>query len=387
MNYKELEETYEMGTYTRREIVIVKGNAATLTDSEGKEYIDCVAGVGVASVGNANPKVAEAITKQAKTLITCYGAFYNDKRAEAVKKLVEIAPNNLKKVFLSNSGTEAVEAAIKFSRASTKKTEIIALMRGFHGKTMGSLSATWDKKYQEIFAPLMPGVIHVPSNNREKLEAAITEKTAAVIIELIQGEGGVHPLNQEYVTTVRKLTKEKNVLLIVDEIQTGFCRTGKMFACEHYEIEPDIMCCAKAIAGGVPMGATFCREDITVPKKSHTTTFGGNPLACAASIAAIEFMQENNLAELAAENGAYFMKKLQAIQSEKIREVRGRGLMIGVELKERAGFYVNALMEKGVLALLAGPMVIRFLPPLVITKKQIDIVVKAVEEVLLLESK
>ncbi|PIN80180.1 hypothetical protein COV16_01265 [Candidatus Woesearchaeota archaeon CG10_big_fil_rev_8_21_14_0_10_34_8] len=381
-DYQKLEDTYEMGTYPKRDIVLVSGSGATVKDCEGRTYIDCTAGVGVANVGHANPEVAKALADQSKKLITCYSIFYNDKRAELVKKLVEISPKNLKKVFLSNSGAESVEAAIKFARSTTGKQEIIAMMRGFHGKTMGALSTTWTKDYQEPFAPLMPAVKHIPANNLEKLESAITENTAAVMLELVQGEGGVRPLDKEFIKKVRELTKKKKIIMIVDEVQTGFGRTGKMFACEHYSVEPDIMCCAKAIAGGIPMGATLCTEAITVPKKSHTTTFGGSPLACAASLATLKYIKDNKLVEKSAKNGEYFVEKLKAINSPKIREIRAMGLMIGVELKEKSGPYMNLLAEKGVLALLAGPTVVRFLPPLVITKEQIDEVVKAFEEVL-----
>jgi LysW-gamma-L-lysine/LysW-L-ornithine aminotransferase len=383
---QEVEDQYEFGTYPKRDIVLVAGSGATVTDSEGKLYIDCAAGVGVANIGHANEKVAEAITKQANRLITCYSIFYNDQRAELVKKLVSIAPKSIKKVFLCNSGTEAVEAAMKFARSTTGKQEIIALMRGFHGKTMGSLAATWNKAYQKPFAPILSGVLHVPANNIEKLEAAINKNTAAVLIEVVQGEGGVRPLDKDYIKAVRKITKEKGIILIIDEVQSGMGRTGKMFACEHYNLEPDILCSAKAIAGGIPMGATLCAEHLTAPKKSHTSTFGGNPLACAASLATLQFMEDEDIIAKTETNGNYFIDKLRAINSPKIREVRGLGLMIGVELKERSGFYVSKLMDHGVIALLAGPTVIRFLPPLVITKEQIDAVVEAVDAVLKLEA-
>jgi acetylornithine/LysW-gamma-L-lysine aminotransferase len=379
---KELEDTYDMGMYPKRDIVLVAGHGATVTDSDGKLYIDCTAGVGVANIGHANNAVAHALEKQSKLLITCYSIFYNDQRAKLVQKLVSIAPKPLAKVFLCNSGAESVEAAIKFSRSTTGKKEIIALMRGFHGKTMGALAATWAKEYQEPFAPLLPGIKHVPANNIEKLQEAITEDTAAVLLELVQGECGVRLLDEEYIKKVRAITKKRDILLIVDEVQTGFGRTGKMFATEHYNIEPDMVCCAKGIAGGVPMAATLCTKDITAPKKSHTTTFGGNPLACAASLATLEYIEKEHLVKKAAENGRYFAEKLRRIKSPKIREVRGLGLMIGVELKERVGCYVDALAKQGVLVLLAGPTVLRFLPPLVITKEQIDVVVHALEKVL-----
>jgi acetylornithine/LysW-gamma-L-lysine aminotransferase len=255
-------------------------------------------------------------------------------------------------------------------------------MRGFHGKTMGSLSATWDKKYKEPFLPLVPGFRHVPYDNLDALAEAVSGKTAAVIMEIVQGEGGVRPGSGEYFRGARKLCDEKGALLIIDEVQTGFCRTGRMFACERYGIEPDILCAAKSIAGGFPMGAVLCSEKIKVPELSHTNTFGGNPAICAASLAAIEFMERRNLAENAETLGAHLMKRLNGMKSDKIREVRGLGLMIGIELKEKAGPYVKSLMEKGVIALLAGSFVIRLLPPLVITKDEIDFVADKIEEVL-----
>ena len=382
MNYKKIEDLYSLDVYPKRDIVLVSGDGAILVDNNGKEYIDCTAGVGVANVGHANPFVAQAIAEQSKKLITCYSIFYNDKRAELLERLVKVAPKGLTKVFLCNSGTEAVEAALKLSRTTTKKQEIIALMRGFHGKTIGALSMTWAKEYQDPFQPLMPGVRHIPANNIEALSKQITENTAAVIMELIQGEGGVMPLEKKYVQEVRRLTKEKGILLIIDEVQTGFGRTGTMFATEQYEIQPDILCCAKGIAGGIPMGATLCSSAITAPKKSHTTTFGGNPLACAAALATISYIEKENLIKESARKGKYLIEQLQKISSSKIREVRGAGLMIGIELKERAGMYVQALTEQGILVLLAGPTVIRLLPPLVITEKQIDVVVDAIRKVL-----
>jgi acetylornithine/LysW-gamma-L-lysine aminotransferase len=309
--------------------------------------------------------------------------FYNDVRAQLVQKLVAIAPSGLSRVFFCNSGTEAVEAALKFARSTTgpPRNTILCAIRGFHGKTMGSLAATWDPHYHEPFLPMLSGFAHVPFNNIEQLKEKMTENTSAVLLEIVQGEGGVRVGEKEYFRTVRKLCDDHNLLLIIDEVQTGFGRTGTMFACEQY-VTPDILCLAKAIAGGVPMGAVLCNEKIKVPKRSHTSTFGGNPLACAAALATIEFIEREHLPVHAARLGAYFRENLEKINSPRIKEVRGLGLMIGIELREKAEPFVKALMEKGVIALLAGPMVLRLLPPLIITKEEIDVVVGAIAEVL-----
>jgi acetylornithine/LysW-gamma-L-lysine aminotransferase len=382
MNVREIEDKYGLNVYPKRDVVISRGKGAKVWDENGKEYIDCGLGMGVSNVGHCNDYVTEALHEQSKKLVNCYNIFYNDARAKLMEKLVHIAPKGIKKVFLCNSGTEAVEAAIKFARVSTGRQEIIACMRGFHGKTMGSLSATWDKKYKEPFLPLVPEFRHVPYDNLGALEAAVSEKTAAVIIEIVQGEGGIRPGNADFFSGARKLCDEKGALLIVDEVQTGFCRTGRMFACQRFGLEPDILCAAKSIAGGLPMGAVMCSEKIRVPELSHTNTFGGNPAVCAASLAAIEFMEHERLAENAEAVGNHLMERLRGIKSDKIREVRGLGLMIGIELKEKAGPYIKKLMDGGVIALLAGSFVIRLLPPLVITGEEADFVADRIEEAL-----
>ena len=380
---KQLEEKYDFGTYPKRDITLVKGKGTLVYDSEDNKYIDCSSGVGVANIGHCHPKITKTISKQSQKLITCYSIFHNDQRAKLLEKLIKIAPKPLTKAFLCNSGTESVEAAIKFARSTTGKKEIIALNQCFHGKTMGSLALTHNKKYQEPFAPIMQGVKHIPKNNIEALNESINDNTAAVIIELVQGESGVRPLNKEYVKELRQITKKHNILLIIDEVQTGFGRTGKMFTTEHYEIEPDMICTAKAIAGGLAMGATICQEKITAPKKSHTTTFGGNPLSCAAALTTIKIIQEENLIENANNFGNYLKKQLEQLNHPKIREIRGLGLMIGIQLKQRAGEYVHKLMtEQKIIALLAGPLTIRLLPPLCITKEQADKVIQAIKSIL-----
>lgn len=378
---RELEDRYELPVYPRRDMVLVRGKGARLYDEEGREYIDCASNVGVSNIGHGNEEVARAIEEQYRTLANCYGMFYNPVRARLAQRLVELSPPRLQRVFFCNSGTEAVEGALKFARATTGRSEIIAAMRGFHGKTFGALAATWGEEYQKPFLPMMPGVKHVPFNQFEKLAQAVGEETAAVILEPVQGEGGVRVGEKTYFEQVRRLCDEKGILLILDEVQTGFGRTGTLFACEQF-VEPDLLCVAKSLAGGIPMGAVLCSDRINVPLKSHTSTFGGNPLACAAALASLEIIVRERLPERARTLGAYFLEGLRNRASGKVREVRGLGLMIGIELKEKAGPYVQRLAEQGVIVLLAGSNVIRLLPPLVITREEIDIALSALKEVL-----
>lgn len=381
MNIIELENQYTSGLYTKRPIAIVRGKGARLWDAEGKEYIDCVGGQGAANIGHANPAVAAAIAAQAQTLISCPEMFYNDRRALLEQRLCEIS--GFPRVFLCNSGTEANEAAIKFARLATGKSQIVACMRGFHGRTMGALSATWEKKYREPFEPLVPGFQHVPFNRPEALEEAIRENTAAFVVEIVQGEGGVNPASTEFLVRAEQLCRERGALLIVDEVQTGFGRTGKMFAYQHHPIRPDLVCLAKSIAGGFPMGAVLIGEAVgELPPQVHGSTFGGNPLACAAALASIDYMLAHHLPQRAQELGAWFLQALSQIQSPLIREVRGLGLMAGVELKQKVTPYLQALMQEGVLALPAGLTVMRFLPPLVIERADLEIVIEVLQRVL-----
>jgi len=378
----EIETKHSAGTYAKQPLVIMRGQGASLFDADGVEYIDCTSGHGVANLGHANPKVAEAVYKQASTLITLFESFPNDKRAELMQKLCSLM-DGLDRVFLCNSGTEAVEASFKFARISTGRTNIVAAMRAFHGRTYGSLSATFNKKYREGFEPLVPGFSHVPYNNVEALEKAVNEETAAVILEVVQGEGGVYPVTEEYIQAARQICDERGALLIVDEIQTGFGRTGAMFAIQHFGITPDLLTCAKSIAGGVPMGAVLIGQKVqNLTPGVHGSTFGGNPLSCAAAIAVLNVIEEENLARQALVKGAYLRDRLREIESPSIREVRGMGLMVGIELKEKVAPYIKELQERNILALNAGMTVIRLLPPLVITYDQIDHLVSALAEVL-----
>lgn len=383
MNLKLLEDQFSVGVYQKRDLAIIRGQGARVWDEAGREYIDCVGGVGVANVGHCNPAVVKAIQEQAARLITCNELFYNDARARCLDRLNRITPEGIDRFFLCNSGTEAVEGAIKFARMATGRTRVVAAMRGYHGKTLGSLSATWDKKYRDPFTPLVPDFIHVPYNNAAEFEKAVDDLTAAVILEPVQGEGGVRPATAGFFRAVRKACDDRGALFIIDEIQTGFGRTGRMFACEHFGVLPDILTMAKGIAGGIPMGAIGIDRRVgELEKQSHTSTFGGNPLACAAAVAAMDFLRERDLPNQAAVNGGHFMERLRGISSPRIREVRGLGLMIGVELKEKAGPIAQAMLHEGVLVLLAGSTVLRFLPPLVITRDEIDAVVSALAKVL-----
>jgi acetylornithine/LysW-gamma-L-lysine aminotransferase len=385
MNILETENKYTSGLYAKQTLAIVRGQGASLFDAEGNEYLDCASGHGVANLGHAHPKIAEALYKQASTLITLFESFPNDQRAALMEKICTLVPG-LDRVFFCNSGTEAVEASFKFSRISTGRKNFVAAMRAFHGRTYGSLSATFNKKYRDGFEPLVPGFCHVPYNNIEALDQAVNEETAAVILEVVQGEGGVYPANPEYVQAARRICDERGALLIVDEIQSGFGRTGKMFAIQHYGVTPDLLTGAKSLAGGVPMGAVLIGRKIkNLTPGAHGSTFGGNPLSCAAAMAALTVMEEEDLPGQAAAKGAYLIEKLKKIESPNMREVRGLGLMIGIEMKHKVAPYIKVLQDRKIIALNAGMTVIRLLPPLVISYEQIDHVVDVLTEVLTVE--
>lgn len=377
------ENIHTSGVYGKRELAITHGRDIYLWDVDGRQYLDCTAGIGVANIGHAHPHLAERIAQQARTLITCPEMFYNDRRAQLLKRLAAVLPPPLSRLYLCNSGTEAVEAAVKFARLSTRRTGIIAAMRGFHGRTLGALSATHKPEYRTPFAPLVPDFSHVPFNHIEKLRAAVTSDTAAILLEVIQGEGGVRVGSPAYFQAVRQLCDERGILLILDEVQTGFGRTGRWFACQHMGVVPDLLCLGKAIAGGVPMGAVAIGPQVAnLAPNLHGSTFGGNPLACAAAVAALDVYESEGLVERSAAMGDYFQHQLAALTAPAIREVRGLGLMLGVELKGRAMPVVQALQTRGVLALTAGATTLRFLPPLTITKEAIDTVVAATADAL-----
>jgi acetylornithine/LysW-gamma-L-lysine aminotransferase len=382
----DIENRYLANVFSKKPIVLTEGKGALVWDINGKEYVDCSTSYGVALLGHCHPKVVAAVQAQAEKLITCHSCYYNDKRAEFTQKLIKITPKGLDKAFLSNSGAESVECAIKLARRFTGKPEIIALMGAFHGKTMGALSATWDKKYREPFMPLVPEIKHVAPDNADKIREGITDKTAAVLMEPIRGEGGIRFPPDGYLQAVRQICDEKNILLIFDEVQTSFGRTGKLFGCQNWDVTPDIMCLAKPFAGGLPIGITVAKENIMASLKigEHSTTFSGSPLVCAAGCAAIDALVEENLTEHAAEMGKYFKASLEALMAEHkiVKEVRGLGLMLGMELRFDVHNVILKAADRGVLVLDAGRTVIRLLPPLVINKKQIDRAINVLDEVL-----
>jgi len=380
------EQKVMANVYAKRPVVIVKGSGDLLWDKDGKEYIDCTGSYGSCIVGYCHPKVVEAIKNQSEKLTSCHGFMYNDSRSELLQRIAKIAPEGLDRVFLSNSGAEAVECALKLARKYTGKKEIIAMMGAYHGKTLGALSITWDKKYREPFMPLVPQVKHVPFGNIEKLQEVISNDTAAVITEPIQGEGGVRFPPNGFLEQLRELCNEKEILLIIDEIQTGFGRTGKLFAFQHFGIVPDITCLAKGVAGGIPIGLTLSKNGIMSSLKvgEHSTTYGGNPLACAAAAATIDILEQENLPEKARAQGKYLVSKLDQLRDDHaiIREVRGLGLMIGVEMRFEVIDIILGSLERGVLMLDAGRNVLRFLPPLVITRTHIDRAIEVLDEVI-----
>ena len=389
MNDKEImdiETRYLANVFSKKPVVLTRGKGALVWDINGKEYVDCSTSYGVALLGHCHPRVVAAVQAQSTQLITCHGAYYNDKRAEFVQKLVAITPKGLDKAFLSNSGAESVECAIKLARKYTGKPEIIALMGAFHGKTMGALSATWDKKYREPFMPLVPEIKHVAPDNADKIREAITEKTAAVLMEPIRGEGGVRVPPDGYLQEVRQICNDRHVLLMFDEVQTSFGRTGKLFVCENWGVTPDVMCLAKPFAGGLPIGITVAKENIMSSLKigEHSTTFSGSPLVCAAGCAAIDALVEDNLAEHADKMGKYFKAGLQGLQEKHkiVKEVRGLGLMLGIELRYDVYNVILKAASKGILVLDAGRTVVRLLPPLVINKQQIDRAITVLDQVL-----
>jgi acetylornithine/LysW-gamma-L-lysine aminotransferase len=381
-DFKQLEHEYGVVLAAKRDLVAVRGKGALLYDEAGEEYIDCVGGIGVASLGHSHPNIVAAVQQQAETLITCPHILYNDVRSKMLQKLVDVTPASLTRAFLCNSGSESVEAALKFARVHTGRSNFVTAMRGFHGRTMGAVSATFTKKYRESFEPLVPGFTYVPLNKIDKLDAAIDDNTAAVMLELVQGEGGVNPIQAEYIAAARQLCTERGALLIVDEIQTGFCRTGKMFACEHFDLQPDMMTLAKGLGGGVPIGATMINAEINIDPGLHGSTFGGNPLACAAALAAMETYESENMAQRANDMGAYFESRLSQKPLSQVRTVRRLGLMIGIETKHKVQDVLAELLKQQIIALPAGPNVIRLLPPLVIEKQQLDRVVDVLQELL-----
>ena len=383
MKYAEVEERILGGTTARRgDVVITRGEGSWVFDEQGKKYLDLGSAQGVAMLGHCHPRVVEAISRQAETLTLCPNYLYNDTRAEFSQALVNVLPRHLPHLFLANSGAEAVDGALKFARLFTTRPAFVATTKGFHGRTIGALSVTWEPKYRDGFLPLLE-TTHVQFNDAAALDRAITDRTAAVILEVVQGESGVNVGTPDFLQSAQRLCRERGALLIVDEIQTGFGRTGKWFAVEHSGIEPDLMCLAKGLGGGFPMGAFAYTKAIrdVLTQGAHGSTFGGSPIACAAGLAAIKVYQDEELIKRSAVLGAHLRNTLRSALEDvaAVRDIRGLGLMIAVELRTKVAPVLKSLMlNHGVIALPAGPTVLRLLPPLVITEHEIDFGVQAI---------
>ncbi|MDP3035468.1 MAG: acetylornithine transaminase [Methanobacteriaceae archaeon] len=380
----DLDKKFVMQTYGRQPLALSHGKGAEVWDVEGKSYLDCFAGVAVNNVGHAHPKVALAICHQAQRMIHCSNVYYTQEQVELAKLLTQVSPHD--RVFFANSGAEANEGAIKLARKYTGKGEIISTDNSFHGRTLATVTATGQDKYKEPFKPLPGGFKHVPYGDIQAMVEAITEDTAAIILEPIQGEGGVIVPPEGYLQNVRNICRQRDILLILDEIQTGFGRTGEMFASNLFGVEPDITTIAKAMGGGYPIGAILANERIASAFEpgDHGSTFGGNPLGCAAAKAAIEVILDENLVHQSQELGAYLKANLEQMASkyEIVKEVRGKGLMIGIELTKSCGDVVTEAREQGVLVNCTADTVVRLLPPLIITKEQLDVVVKVLDAAL-----
>jgi len=364
--------------------VFVRGEGAYLYDADGRRYLDGMAGIAVASVGHGNARLADAIADQARKLIVCPQNLGNDVRTAFVEKLFTHLPAPLSRVFLANSGAEVNEAALKWARVATGRRRVVAAKRGFAGRTLGALAMTWEAKYREPFEPLSVPVDYVRYDGVAELEAAVGDDTAMIWLEPIQGEGGVHVASAAYLRRARELADERGALLAFDEIQCGVGRTGRFLASEHAGVVPDLVTLAKGLAGGVPIGALVMTDAVAaaMPAGGHGTTFGGNPLAAAAALAVLEEIEARDLMAHAERMGQRFREGIAALHSPRVREVRGLGLMLGVELKEKAAPLIAALRDEGLLLINAGASVIRFVPPLVISEAEVDEAVAAFGRVL-----
>ncbi|NLW07720.1 MAG: acetylornithine transaminase [Clostridia bacterium] len=381
-------EKYVMRTYGRYPIALVRGEGARVWDADNKEYLDFVGGLAVNALGHCHSRVVAAIQEQAARLIHCSNLYWIEPQVELARLLVENSA--LDKAFFCNSGAEANEAAIKLARKYAREQrgadryEIITMYRSFHGRTLATLTATGQEKFHRGFHPLMPGFKYVPFNDFPALQAAVDERTCAVMLEPVQGEGGVFPADEGYLQAVRSLCDEKGLLLIFDEIQCGLGRTGYLFAYQHYGVEPDIMTLAKALAGGVPIGAMLAKEQVASAfgPGDHASTFGGNPLATAAAVAAVKALLSEGLIENARKLGQYFYQGLVQLSREfpRLKEVRGRGFLLGVEIDGPADEVVAACQERGLLINSVHGHVLRFLPPLVVSREQIDIALDILRE-------
>lgn len=378
----EIETLLGAGAIRPRPVEFTHGSGARLIDSEGHSYIDATSSYGVASLGHAHPKLVAAISEQASRLMALTPSFSNGQRAAYMSALLQALGAPFSRVFLCNSGAEAMEATLKIARLKTGRTGVVACIRGFHGRTLGALSATAEKAYRVPFGPLVPGFTHVPYGRIDSLVDVVTDRTAAVVLEVIQGEGGVRPADALYLKAVRELCDSTGTLLTFDEVQTGFGRTGDLFAFQGVGVAPDLVALAKGIAGGFPMGAVAMSEALgAMPPGSHGSTFGGNPLACAAAHAVLKVIQEEGLVERARGLGECAIARLREGAGANVREVRGRGLMIGIELRGPVRPALDELFARRILVLPAGRNVLRLLPPLVIDEGDLNTVIENVLEV------
>ena len=385
------EDQYLGNLYQRFPVTIEKGLGAHVWDANNKEYIDCMGGYGVALVGHRNERVVNAIKSQIDKIITVHSSLYSKTREEFLDTLFKVAPKELTQAHLNNSGAEAIEAAIKFARKFTGKKGMVAMNGSYHGKSMGALSLTFNPKYRKSFQPLVDKVTFSPFGNIESLREKIDDDTGFVILEPIQGESGIHVAPDGFLQDVRKLCDENGILLIFDEIQAGLGRTGRMWASEHWNTVPDILCIAKGIAGGVPMGVTMVRPDILdcISKGEHSSTFGGNPLSCAAGTATLQALTQDGLIDNAEKMGEKFRTGLESLKEKHnvIREIRGKGLMIGIELKFEVRDILMQGIEKNLLLLYSGRNILRLLPPLVITEQDVTRSLEILDELLTNEEK
>ena len=395
---RQLESDYVLQTYARFPVLFVRGNGNTLYDDQGKAYLDFISGIGVNVLGHNHPQVRRILREQGD-MLHISNLFYHQYQGQLAERLV--AASGMSKVFYANTGTESVEGALKLARAWQRrhgregKTEYVSLVNSFHGRTMGALSVTAQAKYRKPFEPLIPGVHFIDPNECENdfatARAAINEKTAAVIIETIQGEGGVYPINDYFLNVVRKACDEADALLILDEVQSGLGRTGKIFAYENTTVRPDILCVAKPLGLGIPIGAFLANEKAAdgLQPGDHGTTFGGGPLACRLSLALMEMLQDDSLMQRVTEVGIFFRKRLRRLQRSHptiIRDVRGTGLMIGVEIAFPGKGVVSKLLESGFLLNCTHDVVLRMLPPYLIKKSEITSMLTHLEEVLVEEA-
>ena len=386
---KTVNDRHIVNTYGERKLALVRGDGVTLWDADGAEYLDFFAGIAVVNLGHCHPEVTEAIVDQARKLVHVSNLYYIEPQVELAALLCENSFAD--RWFFANCGATANEAAIKIARRywvekGTPKPEIIVMDQSFHGRTLATITATGQPKYHQGFEPLMPGFRFVPFDDVDALAGDLTPETGAVLLEPIQGEGGVQVPGDTYLEKVRALCNEKGLLLIFDEVQVGMGRTGKLFAHEHYGITPDIMTLAKALGNGVPIGAMGCTEEVAAGFSvgSHATTFGGNPLCTAAAVAVLEVMLRPGFLDEAAATGKKFLDGLRALAERHpvIREVRGKGLMIGVELKQEVKPVVGGLLDAGIICGPAGPNVLRFVPPLIVRAEHVNRVLSALDGVL-----